>query len=138
VLVVEDHAVNQLLVVRLLEKCGHSVDVVSNGRQALKASASGSFDLVPMDVQMPEMHGFEANAAIGAQERATGQHLPIIALTAHALKTDQARCLAAGMDGYLSKPIRPQDLDLLLNQYSANRSGSAVSAKEDASNEAAA
>jgi signal transduction histidine kinase/ActR/RegA family two-component response regulator len=117
VLVVEDNTVNQLLMRRLLEKRGHSVVVAANGRKALQAIATGNFDLVLMDVQMPEMDGFEATAVIRAQEKSTGKHLPVIALTAHALKTDQQRCLAAGMDGYLSKPIRAQDLDLLLSEY---------------------
>ena len=76
-----------------------------------------SFDLVLMDVQMPEMDGFEATAAIRAREKSTGAHLPIIALTAHALKGDEERCLAAGMDGYLCKPIRIQDLTRILDIY---------------------
>ena len=136
VLVVEDNAVNQLLVVRMLEKRGHDTVVAADGRQALQALSSSSFDLVLMDVQMPEMDGFEATAAIRAQEQSSGQQLPIIALTAHALKTDPERCLAAGMDGYLSKPIRPQDLDFLLSEFITNLSG--ASGKDDAGDVAAA
>ena len=136
VLVVEDNPVNQLLVVRMLEKRGHDTVVAADGRQALQALSSSSFDLVLMDVQMPEMDGFEATAAIRAQEQSSGQQLPIIALTAHALKTDQERCLAAGMDGYLSKPIRPQDLDFLLSEFITNLSG--ASGKDDAGDVAAA
>ena len=117
VLVAEDNAVNQRLARRLLEKRGHQVVVASNGREALEAIAINTFDLVLMDVQMPELDGFEATAALRAKEAADGSHLPVIALTAHAMKGDRERCLAAGMDGYLSKPIRPQELDDLLNLY---------------------
>lgn len=117
VLVVEDGDVNQRLATRLLEKRGHRVVVSANGRQALEALKARPFDLVLMDLQMPEMDGFEATAAIRKNEMATGKHLPIVALTAHAMKGDQERCLASGMDGYLSKPIRPQELDAILEQY---------------------
>ena len=113
ILVAEDNLVNQVLVTRLLEKRGHTVVVVNNGREALaileKADSAG-FDVVLMDVQMPEMDGFEATAAIRAREKTSGQHLPIIALTAHAMKGDDERCLAAGMDGYIAKPIKVEDL----------------------------
>jgi CheY-like chemotaxis protein len=105
VLVAEDNAVNQRLVVRILERCGHSVVVAATGRQALAALAASSFDVVLMDCQMPEMDGFEATAAIRAGERASGAYLPIIALTAHAMKGDEERCLAAGMDSYVTKPV---------------------------------
>jgi PAS domain S-box-containing protein len=104
-LLAEDNAVNQRLALRLLERRGHSVQVVSNGRQALAAVGQQQFDAVLMDVQMPEMDGFEATAAIRAQEAASGTHVPIIAMTAHAMKGDRERCLAAGMDGYVSKPL---------------------------------
>ena len=117
VLVAEDNAVNQRLARRLLEKRGHQVVVASNGREALEAIATHTFDLVLMDVQMPELDGLEATAALRANETGHGTHLPVIALTAHAMKGDRERCLAAGMDGYLSKPIRPQDLDDLLELY---------------------
>ena len=95
---------------RLLEKQGHTVTVAGNGKEALAALDKEAFDLVLMDVQMPEMDGFEATAAIRRQEQATGQHLPIIAMTAHAMKGDRERCLAAGMDGYISKPFHAREL----------------------------
>jgi two-component system sensor histidine kinase/response regulator len=111
ILVVEDNAVNQRLAVRLLEKQGHEVDVAANGREALAKLAAGPpFDLALMDVQMPEMDGLEATAAIRREEERTGRHLPILAMTAHALKGDRERCLAAGMDGYVSKPLHPEEL----------------------------
>jgi len=117
VLVVEDNPVNQRLIVRLLEKRGHSIAVAGNGREALDVLRAESFDLVLMDMQMPEMDGFEATAAIRNSECGTNVHIPIIALTAHAMKGDRERCLTAGMDGYLTKPIRPQELDEILAQY---------------------
>ena len=123
VLVVEDNAVNQRLATRLLEKRGHRVTVKANGREAVAALANQSFDLVLMDVQMPEMDGFEATAVIREKEKHTGSHMPIVALTAHAMKGDKDRCLAAGMDGYLAKPIRSQELDELLEAYLARRTG---------------
>ena len=110
VLLAEDNAVNQRLAVRLLEKRGHTVAVARNGREALAAFANDTFDVVLMDVQMPEMDGLEATAAIREREKTTGYHIPIIAMTAHALKGDEERCLQAGMDGYISKPIRREAL----------------------------
>jgi PAS domain S-box-containing protein len=110
VLLVEDNVVNQTLAVRLLEKRGYIVSVAGDGRQALATLKTKEFDVVLMDVQMPEMDGFEATAAIRERERSTGKHIPIIAMTAHALKSDQDRCLSAGMDAYLSKPIRTIEL----------------------------
>ena len=96
---------NQQLAVRLLEKRGHRVVVAGNGMEALAALAEQTFDLILMDVQMPELDGFSATAAIRARERATGGHIPIIAITAQSMKGDRERCLEAGMDGYISKPI---------------------------------
>src|SRR5262249_55598040 len=93
-----------------LKKRGHQVVVVGNGQEALAALDRQSFDAVLMDVQMPEMDGFEATAAIRARESAIGVHTPIIAMTAHAMKGDRERCLASGMDSYVSKPLRPQEL----------------------------
>jgi signal transduction histidine kinase/DNA-binding response OmpR family regulator len=110
VLLAEDNQVNQTLAVRLLEKRGYEVRVAGNGREAIEILAKHTFDVVLMDVQMPEMDGFEATAAIRAGEKSTGLHLPIIAMTAHALKGDEERCLAMGMDAYISKPIRVNDL----------------------------
>ncbi len=125
VLLAEDNAVNQRLASRLLEKRGHSVVVAANGREALAALEKESFDLVLMDVQMPVMDGFEATAAIRKKEGAGGTHLQVVALTAHAMKGDREKCLAGGMDGYLSKPIRPQELDELLQGYLARRTETA-------------
>jgi signal transduction histidine kinase/DNA-binding response OmpR family regulator len=121
VLLVEDNAVNQRLGVRLLEKRGHSVVVAANGREALNALEKERFDLVLMDVQMPEMDGLEATAEIRNREQLSGDHQAVIALTAHSMKGDQERCATAGMDGYLSKPIRPDELDAVLESYVARR-----------------
>jgi two-component system, sensor histidine kinase and response regulator len=110
VLLAEDNAVNQTLAVRLLEKRGCSVEVAGNGREAVAAFEKQNFDLVLMDVQMPEMDGFEATAAIRERERTTGTHTPIVAMTAHVMKGDREQCLAAGMDGYIPKPVRAQEL----------------------------
>ena len=119
ILVAEDNLVNQRLIVRLLEKRGHRVAVAGNGQEVLAALDKENFDLILMDVQMPEMDGFEATAAIRRRERGSGVHQIIVALTAHAMKGDQEKCLAAGMDAYLSKPIRPQELDEVLARYGA-------------------
>ncbi|MBC7820279.1 MAG: response regulator, partial [Planctomycetaceae bacterium] len=110
ILLAEDNAVNQRVAVRLLQKQGHTISVAENGREALRRLEQERFDLVLMDVQMPEMDGLEATAAIRTQEKTTGQHLPIIAMTAHAMAGDRERCLEAGMDGYVSKPIQPKVL----------------------------
>jgi CheY-like chemotaxis protein len=110
ILLAEDNPVNQTMAMRLLEKHGHTVVVAANGRLALEQIEKESFDLVLMDVQMPEMDGFQATAAIRRQEEFTTRHMPIIAMTAHAMQGDRERCLAAGMDGYVSKPINVRDL----------------------------
>jgi len=117
ILVAEDNPVNQLLATRLLEKRGHSVRIAGNGRLALQAIEESRFDLVLMDVQMPELDGLEAIAALRAKEAQTGKHLAVIAVTAHAMAGDRERCLAAGMDGYLTKPILQAALDEVLHQY---------------------
>ena len=110
VLLVEDNVVNQMVAQSLLERRGFEVVVAGNGREGVEAFQRGAFDLVLMDIQMPEMDGFEALAAIRALEERTGRHTPVVALTAHAMKEDRDRCLAAGMDDYLSKPIEASRL----------------------------
>jgi CheY-like chemotaxis protein len=110
VLLAEDTPVNQTLALRILEKQGHSVHVVENGQAALQALAQQPFDLVLMDVQMPVMDGLEATAAIRMREQTSGAHLPILAMTAHAMPGDRERCLAAGMDDYVAKPMQPAEL----------------------------
>ncbi len=120
VLLVEDNLVNQQLALRLLEKRGHAVVTANNGREALARlaeTAFSGFHLVLMDLQMPEMDGFEATAAIRAREKSTGEHLWIIALTAHAIKGDEDRCRAAGMDDYISKPIHAQELFEVIERH---------------------
>jgi PAS domain S-box-containing protein len=115
ILVAEDNPVNQMLLKRLLEKRGHAVKIAANGRLALQAIGEETFDLVFMDVQMPVLDGLEAVAALRAHESATGAHLTVIAVTAHAMTGDRTRCLEAGMDGYLTKPLSQPQLDELLN-----------------------
>jgi len=110
VLLAEDNVINQTIAVRVLEKRGCVVTVAENGQAALNACATQRFDLILMDIQMPGMDGLEATAAIRKKEISTGAHMPIIAMTAHALTGDRERCLAAGMDGYVSKPIRTAEL----------------------------
>jgi CheY-like chemotaxis protein/HPt (histidine-containing phosphotransfer) domain-containing protein len=105
VLLVEDSATNQMLAASLLKKAGHTVETAMNGNEALAVLASRAFDFVLMDVEMPGMDGFEATARIRAQELPGGEHLPIVAMTAHATNEDRQRCLQAGMDGYISKPL---------------------------------
>jgi signal transduction histidine kinase/CheY-like chemotaxis protein len=118
ILVAEDNLVNQRLAARLLEKRGHHVRLAANGREALEMLEKHGCDLLFMDVQMPEMDGMEATGKIRDREKLTGGRIPIVALTAHAMKGDQELCLAAGMDEYLTKPIRPAELDELLSRYS--------------------
>jgi two-component system sensor histidine kinase/response regulator len=114
ILLAEDNLVNQRLVVGLLEKYGHTTIVASTGREVLAALTQQPVDLILMDVQMPDMDGLAATAVIREQERQQGGHLPIIALTAHAMKGDQERCLASGMDDYISKPISAQALSTVI------------------------
>ena len=110
ILLAEDNLVNQRLAVRLLEKQGHKVTLAMNGKEALALLDQQAYDLVLMDVQMPELDGFEATAVIRGKEKSTGAHQLIVAMTAHAMKGDRDRCLAAGMDGYISKPVRIEEL----------------------------
>jgi len=117
ILLAEDNAVNQKVASRLLEKQGHSVEVTSNGAEALAAITRDAFDLILMDVQMPVMDGYDATLAIRAAEQGTGRHVPIVALTAHAMKGDREICLKAGMDDYLGKPIRPRELASVLERW---------------------
>ncbi|MEO7189723.1 MAG: response regulator [Vicinamibacterales bacterium] len=120
ILLIEDNTVNQLVAKRMLEKRGYTVVVANHGREALTIlgeSVPGWFGCALMDVQMPEMDGFECTAIIRQREGSTGLHLPIIAMTAHAMKEDEARCLAAGMDGYLTKPIDPVEFFEVIAQH---------------------
>jgi len=110
ILVAEDNPTNQTLVRLLLEQDRHRVTLVPDGREAVAKSGTTSYDLILMDVQMPEMDGFEATAAIRQRERTTGGHVPIVAMTAHAMAGDRERCLTQGMDGYVSKPLRTAEL----------------------------
>ncbi|MBL8215490.1 MAG: response regulator [Bryobacterales bacterium] len=119
ILVAEDNAINQRLAVRLLEKRGHSVTVAVNGAEALDAVYRGEYDLILMDLQMPVMDGIEAVMRLRQSERDTGHHMPVIALTAHAMKDDEAECIAAGMDGYVTKPINPTELFAVMERVLA-------------------
>jgi CheY-like chemotaxis protein/HPt (histidine-containing phosphotransfer) domain-containing protein len=122
VLVVEDNTVNQLVIKGMLAKRGFDVDCAGHGREALALIARRDYALVFMDCQMPEMDGYEATAAL----RAEGSRLPIVAMTAHAMKGDRERCLAAGMDDYLSKPLRPEELDAVLERWVHGRDAQPV------------
>jgi signal transduction histidine kinase/CheY-like chemotaxis protein/streptogramin lyase len=110
ILIAEDNRINQKLAVKLLESMGHRVTLVENGRQVLAALKESSFDVILMDVQMPDMDGLEATAAIRARETASGSRIPIVAMTAHAMIGDREQCLKAGMDGYISKPVSRAEL----------------------------
>jgi two-component system, sensor histidine kinase and response regulator len=126
ILVVDDNAVNQVLAVRLLEKRGHTVCVAGDGKQALEHLDQGEYDLVLMDVQMPEMGGFEATAAIRAKERLTGAHMPIVAMTANTMKGDDELCIVNGMDAYVSKPLDVAKLLETIGRVSAGRASAPV------------
>lgn len=124
ILLAEDNLVNQRVARGILERRGHTVVAVENGLQAVNAITVQRFDIVLMDVQMPEMDGFQATAAIRRAESATGAHTPIIAMTAHAMRGDSERCIAAGMDEYLAKPYQPQDLLAMIERCIGLPSGS--------------
>jgi signal transduction histidine kinase/CheY-like chemotaxis protein len=117
ILLAEDNPVNQTVAVRLLERMGHRVTVVGNGRDAVRMMENQEFELVLMDVQMPEMDGHEATRAIRERESVTHTHIPILAMTAHAMKGDRERCLSGGMDGYISKPISPAKLHAEIERF---------------------
>jgi signal transduction histidine kinase/DNA-binding response OmpR family regulator len=133
ILLAEDNPVNQKLAIRLLEKSGHTVAVTENGKEVLKALVRETFDVVLMDVQMPVMDGLEAATAIREKEKETGEHIPIIALTAHAMKGDMEKCLAAGMDAYLSKPINKDELMRQMDRLTAagRLQAASVGARDD-------
>ena len=117
ILLAEDSYPNQRLAVGLLSKWGHTVEVANNGREAVALLKARDFDLVLMDVQMPEMDGYQATAVIRERELHTGEHMPVVAMTAHAMKGDREECLAAGMDDYLSKPVRREELQRVLTRF---------------------
>ena len=127
VLLVEDNFVNQRLAVEILARRGHQVVVADNGRQALERCAAAVPDIILMDVQMPEMNGLEATRAIRQLEQATGRHVPIVAMTAHAMSGDRERCLAAGMDDYMTKPIRAEALVTLVERLGMSARDEAAS-----------
>jgi CheY-like chemotaxis protein len=110
ILIAEDNLVNQRVAIYMLEKQGHQVKGVMNGEEALDALEKGNFELILMDVQMPKMDGFKATQLIRRKEQETGLHIPIIAMTAHAMKGDREKCLEVGMDEYLSKPLNAKQL----------------------------
>ena len=122
VLLAEDNAVNQKLVVRLLEKDGHSVVVAGDGEEAVRCAAGERFDVIFMDVQMPKMDGFAAAAEIRRQDQAAGRHTPIVAMTAHALAGYRERCLAGGMDDYISKPAKLAEIRQMLKRFAGSES----------------
>ncbi len=128
ILLAEDNPINQRLTLRLLEKRGHVVVAAANGVEALQALDRDRFDLILMDVQMPQMDGFQVTAIVREREKSTGAHLPIFAMTAHVLKGDEERCLMAGMDGYIPKPISPKALIAAVEEVSAPLSSAAASA----------
>jgi signal transduction histidine kinase/CheY-like chemotaxis protein len=114
ILVAEDNPVNQAVILRVLQKMGHTAGLAQTGKEALAIASADKFDLIFMDVQMPEMDGLAATAAIRQREQKSGTHIPIFAMTAHAMKGDRERCLEAGMDGYITKPVRFSDIEQTL------------------------
>jgi two-component system, sensor histidine kinase and response regulator len=130
--------VNQEVAVHLIERRGHSVIVAENGREAIEAIERHKFDLVLMDVQMPEMGGLEATRIIREKEKGTGQHLPIIAMTAHAMQGDREQCIESGMDGYLAKPIDPKTFLQTVEGISQRATGSESDENEETAGAAGA
>jgi PAS domain S-box-containing protein len=133
ILVAEDNAVNQAVIIRVLQKMGHHPVLAQTGKEALALASAETFDLVFMDVQMPEMDGLAATAAIRESEKVSRTHLPIFAMTAHAMKGDRERCLEAGMDGYISKPVRLSDIEQTLAELARPRAAKAKPLVEAAS-----
>jgi CheY-like chemotaxis protein len=117
ILVVEDNPINQKLMVRLLDKLGYRIDIAANGREALHAVEGVSYALILMDCQMPVMDGFEATLQIRQRDRQRGEHTPIVAVTAHAGRGDKERCFAVGMDGYITKPVKPDELRAVVSHW---------------------
>ena len=128
ILVADDHPANQKLIAKILEKSGHTPGFVANGHQVLSALNSMSYDVILMDVQMPELDGYQTTAAIRERERESQTHVPIIAVTAHAMQGDREKCLAAGMDAYLSKPVRARELMTLIDSLGDNQVNVSVTA----------
>jgi CheY-like chemotaxis protein/HPt (histidine-containing phosphotransfer) domain-containing protein len=126
ILLAEDNAVNRKLATALLQKRGHRVVATENGQQALDALERENFDVVLMDIQMPVLDGLDATRAIRTEEQSSGSHLPIIVLTAHAMKGDRERCLAAGADEYVTKPIGPRDLLAAIDRATHTKAGAAT------------
>jgi CheY-like chemotaxis protein len=121
VLVAEDNQVNQLVVKTLLNQLGIDLVMVENGALAVEAWRDGDFDAILMDIQMPEMDGLQATAELREREGRDGNHIPIVAMTAHAMAGDRERCLDAGMDGYIAKPIHPGELMALITGMTAQK-----------------
>jgi CheY-like chemotaxis protein len=134
ILLAEDNVINRALAAAILEKRGHVLFHAANGREALEADAREAFDLIFMDVQMPEMDGLEATRRIRESEQVTGRHTPIAAMTAHVMANDRERCLAAGMDDYISKPLQKAELLELLDRISALRNTAGATARPTAPN----
>jgi CheY-like chemotaxis protein len=130
ILLAEDNVVNQRLASRLLEKRGHSVALAATGGEALARLKDETFDVILMDVQMPDMDGLETTAIIREREKTSGTRTPIIALTAHTMKGDRERCLAVGMDSYITKPVEPNDLIATVEAVAAQRTAAAAQPRQ--------
>jgi two-component system, sensor histidine kinase and response regulator len=130
VLLAEDNAVNRKVALRMLERLGIRADTAADGRQALAAIEQGAYDLVLMDCLMPEMSGYQATEALRRREEGTGRHLPVVAMTANAMEGDRERCLAAGMDDYIPKPVRVGELHTMLERWLGQKAGEAEPGEE--------